>query len=556
MFGAEEVLLERATSANVATERDRHGQPLPRLLPQATTSPSTRTRRPATRRAASRRWRRSRWAACRRAATRRWRRCSAYGEAAPVRPGRHRRSSTRPATTACRRRRWWRRARTSCCSRRGAGRPGLPGADAQDQHQHATWRRASRAGSTSTPGPIARGTGDVRRAGSRSCTRWCSTSRAGARRPRASATASARSRSGRTASRCERAPAVGGCRSSAPRCSRRDKRSAGAGGTAAADAALPERVLQFGEGNFLRAFVDWMLHAHERGAARSADASCSCSRSPRGHGAPINAQDGLYTRLLRGLAGRTRRRAARDRVVGQPLRRSVRATSTRSSPARANPDLRFVVSNTTEAGIRPIRPTAWTRGRAPSFPGKLTQLLHARFRHFDGDADARPGDAAVRADRTERRRARARGRARRRARGTWATRSCAGSHEACLFTNTLVDRIVTGYPTDEVATLAGAARVRRRAARAGEHLPSWVIEIAGARWRTELPFAAAGLNVIVDARHDALPRAQGAHPQRRAHDDRPGGVPRGQGHGARVHGRSAASARTSSAASTRRSCRR
>ena len=84
MFGAEEVLLDRATSAERRRRTRSTWSTTSAPTSAGTTSRSTRTRRRATRRAASRRWRKSRWAACRRAATRRWRRCWRYGEAAPV----------------------------------------------------------------------------------------------------------------------------------------------------------------------------------------------------------------------------------------------------------------------------------------------------------------------------------------------------------------------------------------------------------------------------------------------------------------------------------------
>src|SRR5262249_38835462 len=115
-----------------------------------------------------------------------------------------------------------------------------------------------------------------------------------------------------------------------------------------------------------------------------------------------------------------------------------------------NPELRYVVSNTTEAGIKTDPADAPDARPCPSFPGKLTQLLHARFQQFGGDADRglvmlpcelieRNGDALARAVVETARK--------------WRLSSgfLQWLEHACLFTNTLVDRIVTGYPKDEVA---------------------------------------------------------------------------------------------------------
>ena len=134
--------------------------------------------------------------------------------------------------------------------------------------------------------------------------------------------------------------------------------------------ALPEKVLQFGEGNFLRAFVDWMFARLNR---RGSFAGRVVLVQPiaAGMAKQINEQDGLYTLILRGLS--------EGRIVEQ--REIVSTVSRCIDPYRdyeayiacaTNPDLRFVVSNTTEAGI--ACDPADRPGDAPpqSFPGKLT----------------------------------------------------------------------------------------------------------------------------------------------------------------------------------------
>jgi tagaturonate reductase len=254
---------------------------------------------------------------------------------------------------------------------------------------------------------------------------------------------------------------------------------------------LPEKVLQFGEGNFLRAFVDWMFARLNR-CGTFGGRVVTVQPIAAGLARQINAQDGLYTVVLRGLQGGC--------IVEQ--REIVSAVSRCVDPYQdfdafiacaANPDLCYVVSNTTEAGIKTDPADAPDARPCVSFPGKLTQLLHARFRHFDGAPDRglvmlpcelieRNGDALARAV-AETARSWKLGDAFQR----WVD-------EACLFTNTLVDRIVTGYPKDEAADLCAQLGYEDSLLVAGEIFHSWVIE-SRRPLEAELPFVAAGLDV-------------------------------------------------------------
>jgi tagaturonate reductase len=254
---------------------------------------------------------------------------------------------------------------------------------------------------------------------------------------------------------------------------------------------LPERVLQFGEGNFLRAFVDWMIaRLNRRGSFGGRVVAVQPIAA--GLARQINDQDGLYTLILRGLQG--------GRIVEQ--REIVSAISRCVDPytdfdafiaCAANPDLRFIVSNTTEAGIKTDPADAPDARPSPSFPGKLTQLLHARFRHFGGAPERglvmlpcelieRNGDALARAVAETVRKWNL---------GDAFLRWLDG---ACLFTNTLVDRIVTGYPREEAADLCAQLGYEDDLLVTGEVFHSWVIE-SRRPLEPELPLVAAGLDV-------------------------------------------------------------
>jgi tagaturonate reductase len=255
---------------------------------------------------------------------------------------------------------------------------------------------------------------------------------------------------------------------------------------------MPERVLQFGEGNFLRAFVDWMLHRmNERGLF--AGRAVLVQPIANGMAGAVNAQQGLYTVILRGIEGGTLRES-RDLV--ESVSRCIDPYADYDSfiACAKNPDLRFVVSNTTEAGIRTDPADRLEARPAASFPAKLTQLLYARFRHFDGDP-ARglvmlPCELieknGVELERAVRETARAFG---------LPPAFDDFLSAACVFTSTLVDRIVTGYPKAEAAELADRLGYDDSLIVVGEIFHSWVIE----RHRpieAELPLREVGLDVI------------------------------------------------------------
>jgi tagaturonate reductase len=262
--------------------------------------------------------------------------------------------------------------------------------------------------------------------------------------------------------------------------------------TALSDAAWPERVLQFGEGNFLRAFVDWMIHrANARGHFQGR--VVVVQPLPRGQADALAAQNGLYTVVLRGL-DEGRRVETRELVTSVSRCLDPHRDFDAFLGCARNPDLRFVVSNTTEAGIRTEAADRFDARPALSFPGKLTQLLEARCRHFGGDPARglvvlpcelveRNGDDLLRAVLDTAR--------------AWDLPAgfLRWVQEACVFANTLVDRIVTGHPADEAPALAAALGYEDALLVAGELFHAWIIE-APSSLADELPLAAAGLNVV------------------------------------------------------------
>lgn len=255
---------------------------------------------------------------------------------------------------------------------------------------------------------------------------------------------------------------------------------------------MPERVLQFGEGNFLRSFADWMIDAMN---TRDLFGGRVVVVQPIEHGLVdvLNEQDGLYTLILRGLAG--------GQVVER--REIITAVSRGIDPYRewdaclaaaAQPDLRFVISNTTEAGIAYVEEPRPVDRCPASFPAKVAALLAERFVRLDGD----PGKGLVflPCELIDRNGAQLRSCVLRHA-AAWdlAPEFTHWISEHNRFLNTLVDRIVPGHPHEEIPTLTEQLGYEDRLLTTGEIFHVWVIE-GDATIAKELPLTQAGLNVV------------------------------------------------------------
>ncbi|MCH4251666.1 MAG: tagaturonate reductase [Prevotella sp.] len=146
---------------------------------------------------------------------------------------------------------------------------------------------------------------------------------------------------------------------------------------------MPERIIQFGEGNFLRGFVDWIVWNMDQ----KTDFNSSVvivEPLPSGMVDMLNGQDCLYHVNLQG------------RENGQPVNTITRVdcVSRALNPYTQNqaflalaeqPEMRFIVSNTTEAGIAFDENCKFSDAPAASYPGKLVQLLFHRYQFFNGD---------------------------------------------------------------------------------------------------------------------------------------------------------------------------
>ncbi|MDE4079135.1 MULTISPECIES: tagaturonate reductase [Enterobacter cloacae complex] len=239
-------------------------------------------------------------------------------------------------------------------------------------------------------------------------------------------------------------------------------------------ARYPERIIQFGEGNFLRAFVDWqidLLNEHT-----DLNSGVVIVRPIQSDFPPsLSTQDGLYTTIIRGL--NELGEAVSDARLIRSVNREISVYSQYDEFLRLahNPDMRFVFSNTTEAGISYHAGDRFEDAPAVSYPAKLTRLLFERFSHFDGAADK--GWIVIPCELID-----YNGEALRelvlRYAQEWALPAAfiAWLDEANTFCSTLVDRIVTGYPRDEVAELEAGLGYRDSFLDTAEHFYLFVIQ--------------------------------------------------------------------------------
>ena len=254
----------------------------------------------------------------------------------------------------------------------------------------------------------------------------------------------------------------------------------------------PERIIQFGEGNFLRAFADWIIYnMNERADFNSS--VVVVQPIEKGMIDMLNMQDCLYHVNLQGLDNEN---TVNSLTMIDVISRALNPYKDNDAFLKLGeqPEMRFIISNTTEAGITFDPACKLTDAPASSYPGKLTQLLYHRFKTFNGDMTKgfiifpceliflnghklketiyqyiehwNLGEEFK----------------------TWFT-------EACGVYATLVDRIVPGFPHKDIATIQKKTGYNDNLVVQGEIFHLWVIE-APEEVAKEFPADKAGLNVL------------------------------------------------------------
>lgn len=253
----------------------------------------------------------------------------------------------------------------------------------------------------------------------------------------------------------------------------------------------PEKVLQFGEGNFLRAFVDWQIDKMNNEAGFNGSVVVV---QPIEFGLvdKLNEQDGLYTLYLQGM---NEGKAIEQHSVINSISRGINPYTEHAEYLKLaeNPELRFVFSNTTEAGIAFDETDKLEDKPQKSFPGKFTALLYHRFKFFNGQKDK--GLIIIPCELIDRNGDKLKEIILKFAElwkleegfATWI-------NEANTFCSTLVDRIVPGYPRDTIKEITEALGYEDNLVVVGEHFHLFIIE-GPKRIENEFPVSKAGLNV-------------------------------------------------------------
>lgn len=255
----------------------------------------------------------------------------------------------------------------------------------------------------------------------------------------------------------------------------------------------PEIVLQFGEGNFLRGFVDWQIDVMNKQGKFNGSVVVV---QPRGQEKieRLNAQDGLYTLYLQGMK---EGKAVQEHSIITSISRGINLFNAYDQYLELanNPELRFIFSNTTEAGIVFDEKDRLEDTPQQSFPGKLTAFLYERYNAFQGSKDK--GLIIIPCELIERNGEKLKEIVLKYAE-LWYLGDdfAAWIHEANTFCNSLVDRIVPGYPRDSIEEITEELGYKDNLLVVGEQYHLWVIE-GPQLIKEEFPAQMAGLNTLV-----------------------------------------------------------
>ncbi|MBA9026536.1 tagaturonate reductase [Peribacillus huizhouensis] len=255
----------------------------------------------------------------------------------------------------------------------------------------------------------------------------------------------------------------------------------------------PEKVLQFGEGNFLRAFVDWQIAVLNKETDFNGSVVVV---QPRGSEKikRLNDQDGLFTLYLQGMKDG---KEVEEHTIVNSISRGIDLFNhyEKYLELAESEELRFIISNTTEAGIYYEPTDKLCDAPQKSFPGKLTSFLYHRYRAWQGDSTK--GCIIIPCELIEDNGQRLKEIVLQLAdlwnleKGfhTWI-------HESNIFCNSLVDRIVPGFPKDTVAKKTEELGYTDELMVVSEHYHLWAIE-GPESIKEELPIDQSSIHAFI-----------------------------------------------------------
>mgnify|MGYP001826767167 CR=1 FL=1 len=256
---------------------------------------------------------------------------------------------------------------------------------------------------------------------------------------------------------------------------------------------LPIKVVQFGEGNFLRAFVDYAFQELNKAVDFNAGVAV-VQPIDKGLVKMLNDQDGLYTLFMKGVK---KGKEIQDIELISNIVKGVNPYTNFTDYLNLAKEttLEFIISNTTEAGITYVASDIPNMEPPSSFPAKLTVFLHERFKYFGGDVNK--GLTIIPCE--------------------LINHNSETLKEIILkyisdwnlgedfknwilnsnsFHSTLVDRIVPGYPKDEIEVYNSQLDYSDNLIVAAEAFLLWVIE-GGEDLKAKLPFDKTSLDVKI-----------------------------------------------------------
>lgn len=256
---------------------------------------------------------------------------------------------------------------------------------------------------------------------------------------------------------------------------------------------MPVKIVQFGEGNFLRAFVDYSIQELNDKANFKAGVAV-VQPIDRGLIQMLNDQDGLYTLFMKGIQ---KGEVIQEKMLISSIVKGVDpyANFEDYMALAEGEDLAFIISNTTESGIAYVSSDTPDMAPPSSFPAKLTVFLNKRFTHFKGapdkgltiipcelinyNADTLKDIILTYAE-------------------DWKLGEDFNywieHHNS--FHNTLVDRIVPGYPRDEIEAYNQQLDYKDNLIVTAEKFFLWVIE-GDEKLKAKLPFHQTDLEVAI-----------------------------------------------------------
>lgn len=249
---------------------------------------------------------------------------------------------------------------------------------------------------------------------------------------------------------------------------------------------MKETIIQFGEGNFLRGFADYFIHKLNEKGLYSGKAVI-VQPIAKGLCDKINEQNGVYNLFLRGIENS---KEVNEHTEIHSISRAINPYEDFEAllDLAKNEDFRFIISNTTEAGIAYDPDCRVSDAPPSSFPAKLTLLLYERFK------SKLPGFIILACELIDNN-----GKELQKCVLKYIQQWQLGEDffewviSENKFCNTLVDRIVTGYPKDEAETLCREIGWNDQLLDTAEIFHLWVIE---GDFEDELPLCKAGFNVV------------------------------------------------------------